>query len=85
MGAQALGVQASVLAARGLSTGGTWARCWRHVGSVLAARGLGTGGTWAQLLHSMRDLPKSVVESMHAALTGRFSTSGLQGSPRLIT
>ena len=63
-GAQALGTQASVVAARGLNSS-----------LVLECR-LGSCGAWAQLFHSMWDLPGPGTDSESLALQGGFLTTG---------
>ena len=70
-----LGMQASVVAARGLSTCGTQAPELR-----LSNRGFG-----ALLPLGMWNLPKPGVEPMSPALAGGFLTSGPQGSPICIS
>ena len=64
-GAQALSVQASVVAARGLSS-----CCSR----ALECR-LSSCGAQAQLLHSMWDLPGPGIKPMSPALAGGFLTT----------
>ena len=85
--AQSLWRVGSVLVARGPSTYGTWAQSLWHVGSALVACGLSTCGMWALehtlngcgaqawLLCGMWDLPRSGIEPMCPALTGRFFTT----------
>ena len=63
--ARALGVWASVVVARRLSSCGSRA---------LECR-LSSCGTWAQLLHGMWDLPGPGLEPMSPALAGRFLTT----------
>ena len=64
-GAWALGTQASVVVARGLSSCGSWAlQHW-----------LSSCGTWAYLLNSMWDLPRPGVEPVSPALAGGFLTT----------
>ena len=61
-GAQALGPRASVIAARGLSSCGSWAPGHR----------LNCCGTRTLLLRSMWNLPESGIKLMSPALLGRF-------------
>ena len=63
--ARALGVQASVVAARGLSSCGSWAPEHR----------LRSGGAQIQLLRSMWDLPRPRLEPVSPALAGGFLTT----------
>ena len=63
-GAWALGMQASVVAARG---------------SVVVAHGLSSCGTQAQLLHGMWDLPRAGIEPVSPALAGGFLTTAPPG------
>ena len=70
-GARAVGARASVVAARGLSSCGTWA---------LECR-LSSCGTRAQLLRGMWDLPGPGLEPMSPALTGGFLTTVPLGKP----
>ena len=67
--ARALGMWASVVEARGLSSCGLRA---------LECR-LSSCGTWAQLLRSMWDLPGPGVEPMSPTLAGRFLTTAPAG------
>ena len=64
-GAQALGAQASVVVARGLSSCGL--RALEHR--------LSNCGSRAQLLHSLWDLPRPGLEPVSPALAGRFLTT----------
>ena len=63
-GAQALGMQASVAAARGLNS------------SVVLECRLGSCGSRAQLLHSTWDLPGPGMDSVSLALQDGFLTTG---------
>ena len=63
--AGALGVWASVVAARGLSS----------CGSRALERSLSSCGAWAQLFCSMWDLPRPGLEPVSPALAGRFLTT----------
>ena len=69
-GARALGTQASVAAAHGLSCG-SWALEYR----------LNSCGTQAELLSCMWDLPGWGTESVSPALAGRFFTTEPPGKP----
>ena len=69
--ARALGMRASVVVARGLSSCGLWA----------LERRLSSCGTRAQLLRSMWDLPGPGLEPMSPALAGRFLTTAPPGKP----
>ena len=64
-GARALGAQASVAVAQGLSSCGSWA----------LERRLSSCGTRASLLHGMWDLPGPGLEPMSPALAGGFLTT----------
>ena len=64
-GAQALGAQASVVAAHWLSSRGS--RALEHK--------LSSCGTWAELLHGMWDLPRPGLKPVSPALAGRFLTT----------
>ena len=68
-GAWALGVRASVVAARGLSS----------CGSRALERRLSSCGTRAQLLHGTWDLPGPGLEPVSPALAGGFLTTAPQG------
>ena len=68
-GAQALGVQASVVAVRGLGSCGSWA----------LERRLSSCGARAQLLCGMWDLPGPGLEPVFPALAGGFLTTALPG------
>ena len=68
-GARALGVWASVVVARGLSSCGS--RALEH--------SLSSCGTWAQLLHGMWDLPGPGIEPMSPALAGGLLTTAPPG------
>ena len=68
---QALDVQASVVAAYGLS----------GCGSQALEHKLSSCGPQALLLHSMWDLPGSGIELVLLALQGGFSTTEPQGKP----
>ena len=70
-GAQALGIQASVVVARGLSSCGS--RAVEHRLSSCGAR--------AQLLRGMWDLPRPGLEPVSPALAGRFLTTAPPGKP----
>ena len=70
-GARALGVQASVVVACGLSSCGSWA---------LEGR-LSSCGARAQLLRGMWDLPRQGLEPLSPALAGRFLTTVPPGKP----
>ena len=63
--ARALGVQASVVVARGLSSCGLWA----------LERRLSSCGARALLLHSMWDLPGPGIEPVSPASAGGFLTT----------
>ena len=71
-GAQALGLWASVVVARGLSSCGLWA----------LERRLSSCGTWAYLLHGMWDLPGPGIEPVSPALAGGFLTTAPPGKPQ---
>ena len=64
-GAWAVGTQASVVVAHGLSSCGSWALEHR----------LSSCGAWAQLLHGMWDLPGPGLEPVSPALAGGFLTT----------
>ena len=64
-------VQASEIAARGLSS-------W---GSQAIAQTLNSCGAWASLLHSMWGLPGSGIEPMSPALAGGFLATEPPGKP----
>ena len=64
-GAGALGSQASVVVAHGLSSCGLWA---------LECR-LSSCGAWAYLLRGMWDLPGAGIEPMSPAMAGGFLTT----------
>ena len=70
-GAQPLGVRASVVVARGLSSCGSWA----------LERRLSTCGAQAWLLRSVWDLPGPGVEPVFPALAGGFLTLAPPGKP----
>ena len=70
--ARALGTQASVVAAYGLSS----------CGSRALERRLSSCGAQAQLLHSMWDLPRPGLEPVSPALAGRFLTTLPPGKPK---
>ena len=72
-GARAPSVRASVVVARGLSSG-SWALEHR----------LSSCGAWAQLLHDMWDLPRPGLEPVSPALAGGFLTTVPQGKPHVI-
>ena len=72
-GAWALGTQASVVVACGLSSCGSWA---------LECK-LGSCGTWALFLCGMWDLPRPGLEPMFPALAGRFLTTVPPGKPHV--
>ena len=65
------GVGASVVAACGLSSYGSWALDHR----------LSSCGAGAKLLSSMWDPPRSGIEPMSPALAGRFFTTEPPGKP----
>ena len=67
-----LGAWASVTAACGLSSCGSWALEYR----------LSSWGAWAWLLCGLWDLPRSGIEPMSLALAGRFFTTGPRGKSR---
>ena len=67
--ARALGTQASVVVAHGLSSCGLWAVECR----------LSSCGTWAQLLCGMWDLPGPGLEPVSPELSGRFLTTAPPG------
>ena len=67
--ARALGAQASVVVALGLSSCGSWA----------LERRLSSCGTWAQLFHGMWDLPGPGLEPMSPPLAGGFLTTAPPG------
>ena len=73
-GAQTLGAQASVTAARGLSS---WSlqvlECW-----------LSSCGAQAQLPPSIQDPPRPGTEPVFSALAGRLSTTGPPGKPYVL-
>ena len=69
--AWALGVWASVVVARRLSSCGSWALELR----------LSSCGSWAQLLCSMWDLPGPGLEPVSPALAGGFLTTAPPGKP----
>ena len=71
--ALALGAQASVVVARGLSS------C---VSQALEHR-LSSCGTWASLLHGMWDLPRPGIGPVSPALAGGSLTSVPPGKPQL--
>ena len=87
-GAWALGAQASVVAARRLSSCSTWAlECagFSSCGSRAVERRLSSCGTWAQLLCSMWDLPRPGLEPVSPALAGGFLTAAPPGkSPSIV-
>ena len=68
-GSQALGTQASVVVARGLSSCGLWA----------LERRLSSCGARAYLLRGMWDLPGPGIEPMAPALAGGFLTTAPPG------
>ena len=72
-GAWAIGTQASVVVARGLSSCGSWA---------LECR-LSSCGSRAQLLRSMWDLPGPGLEPVSLALAGGFFTTAPPGKPQM--
>ena len=72
-GAWALGTQASVVVARGLSSCGSW---------TLECR-LNSCGAWALLLRGVWDLPGPGLKSVSPALAGRFLTTAPPGKPHL--
>ena len=74
-GAWALGMQASVVVAHGLSS----------CGSRALERRLGSCGARAQLLCGMWDLPGPGLEPMFPALAGRFLTTTPRGKPPMLT
>ena len=67
----ALGMWASVVVARGLSSCDLWA----------LERRLSNCGAQAELLHSMWDLPGPGLEPVSPALAGRFLTTAPPGKP----
>ena len=67
--ARALGAQASVVVAHGLSSCGLRALELR----------LSSCGTWAQLLHGMWDLPRPGLKPVSPALAGGFLTTAPPG------
>ena len=67
------GKQTSVIVARGLSSGGSWALEHR----------LSSCGTQAQLFHSMWGLPGSGIKPMSPELTGGFFTTEPRGKPQI--
>ena len=69
--AQALGMRASVVVARGLSSCGSWALECRP----------SSCGTRAWLLRGMWDLPGPGLKPVSPALAGRFSTAAPPGKP----
>ena len=71
-GAWALGAQASVVVARGLSS----------CGSRALERRLSSCSAWAQVLHGMWDLPGPGFKPMSPALAGGFSTTAPPGKPQ---
>ena len=71
-GARALGVQASVVVAHGLSS----------CGSQALERRLSSCGAQAQLLCDMWDLPGPGLEPVSSALTGGFLTTVPPGKPQ---
>ena len=73
--ARALGMQASVVVALGLSSCGLWA----------LERRLSSCGAWALLLCSMWDLPSLGIEPMSPALAGRFLTTAPPGQSLSLT
>lgn len=73
--AQAPGVQASLVVARGFSSCDSWAVEHR----------LSSCGTQVQLLHSMWDLPGPRIEPVSLTLAGTLFTTEPQGSPRYIS
>ena len=70
--ARALGMSASVVVARGLSSCGSWAL--EHRLSSCGARASLLRGTW--------DLPGPGIEPMSPALAGGFLTTAPPGKPR---
>ena len=82
-GAGALGVWASVVVARGLSSCGTRALECRlsSCGSWAVEHRLSSCGARAQLLRSMWDLPRPGLEPVSPALAGRFLTTAPPGKP----
>ena len=73
-GAWALGMRASVVVARGLSSCGSQALELR----------LSRCGTRAQLLRGMWDLPRAGLEPMSPALAGGFLTTAPPGKPKAL-
>ena len=69
---RALGVQASVVVAQGLSSYGLWALEHR----------LSSCGAWAQLLCGMWDLAGPGLEPVSPALAGGFLTTAPPGKPK---
>ena len=66
------GAQASVLAAHGLGSCGSWASVgWWHM------------DLWAYLLSGTRDLPGSGIEPLFPVLADRFFTTDLPGKPKI--
>ena len=72
-GARALGVWASAVVARGLTSCGSWA---------LECR-LSSCGAWAWLLHGMWDLPGPGIEPVSPALAGGFLTTVTPGKSQV--
>ena len=70
-GTRAVGMQASVVVSRGLSS----------CGSQALERRLSSCGTRAQLLRGMWDLPRPGLEPVFPALAGGFSTTAPPGKP----
>ena len=84
-GAQALGAQASVVAAHGLSSCGmrSLERRLSSCGSRALECRLSSCGAWAWLLHSMWDLPGPGLEPVSPALAGGFLTTAPPGKSHI--
>ena len=72
--ARALGTRASVVAAHGL----------RSCGSQALEHRLSSCGAQVSLFHGVWDPPGSRTEPTSPALAGRFFTTDLQGSPKIV-